>query len=140
MEFCSLGSAVKRAEYFALAAGAIYAGETGFDIYTRGFLTRIRIVRRRKLHGERIYEVDAVHQVLNHRFPRNSLLSHDLLEGAYARAGLASDIEVIEDYPISLQRSQPAKHRWLRGDWQIAGWLFPYVPGETVARVPNPIS
>ncbi len=38
-------------------------------------------------------------RVLNRRFPRNSLLSHDLIEGAYARAGLATDIVVIEDYP-----------------------------------------
>ena len=67
-------------------------------------------------------------------------MSHDLLEGAYARAGLASDIEVIEDYPSHYSAYNRRKHRWLRGDWQIAGWLFPNVPGESVARVPNPIS
>ncbi len=63
-------------------------------------------------------------RVLDQRFPRNALLSHDLIEGAYARAGLASDIEVIEDYPSHYSAYNRRKHRWLRGDWQIAGWLL----------------
>ncbi len=63
-----------------------------------------------------------------------------MIEGAYARAGLASDIEVIEDYPSHYDAYNRRKHRWLRGDWQIAGWLFPHVPEESADRVPNPIS
>ncbi len=90
--------------------------------------------------GKGIYEVDAVHKVLDQRFPRNALLSHDLIEGAYARAGLASDIEVIEDYPSHYSAYNRRKHRWLRGDWQIAGWLLAHVPDEAGARVANPIS
>jgi hypothetical protein len=78
--------------------------------------------------------------VLDRRFPRNALLSHDLIEGAYARAGLASDIEIIEDYPSRFSAYNRRKHRWLRGDWQIAGWLFSRVPEESGLRVPNPIS
>ena len=80
------------------------------------------------------------HRVLDRRFPRNALLSHDLIEGAYARAGLVSDIEVIEDYPSHYSAYNRRKHRWLRGDWQIAGWLLPHVPDESGARVANPIS
>ncbi len=63
-------------------------------------------------------------QVLEHRFPRNALLSHDLIEGAYARAGLVSDVEVIDDYPSHYSAYNRRKHRWLRGDWQIVSWLF----------------
>ena len=66
--------------------------------------------------------------MLDRRFPRNALLSHDLIEGAYARAGLVSDIEVIEDYPSHYSAYNRRKHRWLRGDWQITAWLFPHVP------------
>ena len=55
-------------------------------------------------------------------------------------AGLASDIEVIEDYPSHYSAYNRRKHRWLRGDWQIAGWLFRFVPDESVHRVANPIS
>ncbi len=120
---------------------AIYAGETGFDIYTRAISDAYQdLYGEGSFTGKGIYEVDTVHQVLDQRFPRNSLLSHDLLEGAYARAGLVSDIEVIEDYPSHYSAYNRRKHRWLRGDWQIAGWLLPYVPGESVARLSNPIS
>jgi len=120
---------------------AIYAGETGFDIYTRATSDAYQdLYREGSFTGKGIYEVDAVHQVLDRRFPRNSLLSHDLLEGAYARAGLVSDIEVIEDYPSHYSAYNRRKHRWLRGDWQIAGWLFSHVPGESGDRVANPIS
>jgi hypothetical protein len=120
---------------------AIYAGETGFDIYTRAVSDAYQDLYREGIFtGKGIYEVDTVHRVLDRRFPRNALLSHDLIEGAYARAGLASDIEVIEDYPSRYSAYNRRKHRWLRGDWQIAGWLFPRVPEESHQRVRNPIS
>ena len=79
-------------------------------------------------------------QVLDHRFPRNALLSHDLIEGAYARAGFVSDVQVIDDYPSHYRAYIRRKHRWLRGDWQIVEWLFPRVPDESGNRVRNPIS
>jgi cyclic beta-1,2-glucan synthetase len=120
---------------------AIFAGETGFDIYTRAISDAYQdLYGEGSFTGKGIYEVDAVLQVLDRRFPRNSLLSHDLIEGAYARAGLVSDIEVIEGYPSHYSAYNRRKHRWLRGDWQIAGWLFPFVPTESSGSVPNPIS
>ena len=90
--------------------------------------------------GKGIYDVAAFHEVLNHRFPRNALLSHDLIEGAYARAGLVSDIEVIDDYPSHYSAHTKRKHRWVRGDWQILRWLFNVVPDEYGNLVTNPIS
>jgi len=120
---------------------AIYAGETGFDIYTRAVSDAYQdLYGEGSFTGKGIYEVDTVHRVLDRRFPRNALLSHDLIEGAYARAGLVSDIEVIEDYPSRYNAYNRRKHRWLRGDWQIAGWLLPRVPEESGDRLPNPIS
>ena len=120
---------------------AVYAGETGFDIYTRAVSDAYQdLYGEGSFTGKGIYEVDAIHRVLDRRFPRNALLSHDLIEGAYARAGLASDIELIEDYPSHYSAYNRRKHRWLRGDWQIAGWLLSTVPDESGARVPNPIS
>src|SRR5450755_3335415 len=120
---------------------AIYAGEKGFDIYTRATSDAYQdLYREGSFTGKGIYEVDAVYRVLDRRFPRNALLSHDLLEGAYARAGLTSDIEIIEDYPSHYSAFNRRKHRWLRGDWQIVSWLFPQVPNESTTRVENPIS
>ena len=117
---------------------AIYAGETGFDIYTRAVSDAYQELYGEGIFtGKGIYEVDTVLRVLDRRFPRNALLSHDLIEGAYARAGLASDIEIIEDYPSRYSAYNRRKHRWLRGDWQIAGWLFPRVLEESGPRVPN---
>ena len=119
----------------------IYSGETGFDIYTRAISDVYQDLYGEGIFaGKGIYEVDTVHQVLDRRFPRNALLSHDLIEGAYARAGLASDIEIIEDYPSRYSAYNKRKHRWLRGDWQITNWLLSRVPDETGRLVPNPIS
>jgi hypothetical protein len=120
---------------------AIYAGETGFDIYTRAISDAYQdLYGEGSYSGKGIYEVDTVQQVLNRRFPRNALLSHDLIEGAYARAGLVTDVEVIEDYPSHYSAYNRRKHRWMRGDWQIVEWLTGQVPDESGARVPNPIS
>ena len=120
---------------------SIYSGETGFDIYTRAVSDVYQDLYGEGIFaGKGIYEVDTVQGVLDRRFPRNALLSHDLIEGAYARAGLVSDIEVIEDYPSHYSAYNRRKHRWLRGDWQIAGWLLPRVLDESGRRIPNPIS
>ncbi len=120
---------------------AIFAGETGLDPYTRAISDVYQdLYGEGSFTGKGIYEVDTMFRVLYGRFPRNSLLSHDLIEGAYARAGLTSDISVIEDYPSHYSAYGRRKHRWLRGDWQIVQWLTDRVPDESGARVPNPIS
>jgi len=120
---------------------AIFAGETGLDPYTRAISDVYQdLYGEGSFTGKGIYEVDTMFQVLYGRFPRNSLLSHDLIEGAYARAGLTSDIAVIEDYPSHYSAYSRRKHRWLRGDWQIVEWLTDAVPDESGARVRNPIS
>lgn len=120
---------------------AIFAGETGLDPYTRAISDVYQdLYGEGSFTGKGIYEVDTMDRVLFGRFPRNSLLSHDLIEGAYARAGLVSDVAVIEDYPSHYSAYSRRKHRWLRGDWQIVEWLTDTVPDESGARVPNPIS
>ena len=120
---------------------AIFAGETGLDPYTRAVSDVYQdLFGEGTFTGKGIYEVDTMARVLGRRFPRNALLSHDLIEGAYARAGLATDIVVIEDYPSHYSAYSRRKHRWLRGDWQIVEWLTDRVPDESGARVPNPIS
>ena len=119
----------------------IYSGETGFDIYTRAISDVYQdLYAEGSFTGKGIYEVATLHAVLEKRFPRNALLSHDLIEGAYARAGLATDVEVIDDYPSHYSAYTRRKHRWVRGDWQIAQWLFSRVPDETGRYVRNPIS
>ncbi len=134
-----VGVSVSSAARSRLAA--LYSGETGFDIYTRAVSDVYQDLFGEGIFtGKGIYEVSVLHQVLDRRFPRNALLSHDLIEGAYARAGLVTDIEVIDDYPSHHSAHTRRKHRWVRGDWQIVQWLSSRVPDESGAQVPNPIN
>jgi cyclic beta-1,2-glucan synthetase len=134
-----VGVSVQSASRSRLAA--FFSGETGFDIYTRAVSDVYQDLYGEGIFtGKGIYEVSTLHAVLDRRFPRNSLLSHDLIEGAYARAGLATDIEVVDDYPSHYSAYTRRKHRWVRGDWQIAQWLFRDVPDESGKRSRNPIS
>ncbi len=134
-----VGISVQSASLSRLAN--IYSGQTGFDIYTRATSDVYQDLKGEGIFtGKGIYEVDTLSRVLEHRFPRNALLSHDLIEGAYARAGLVSDVEVIDDYPSHYSAYNRRKHRWVRGDWQIVSWLAGRVPDEAGRRVPNPIS
>jgi hypothetical protein len=120
---------------------ALYSGQTGIDIYTRAVSDAYQdLYGEGSFTGKGIYEVRTLHAVLDKRFPRNSLLSHDLIEGAYARAGLVTDIEVIDDYPSHYSAYTRRQHRWVRGDWQIVQWLSSRVPDESGHSVRNPIS
>ena len=134
-----VGLSVHSASRSRLAS--LYSGQTGFDVYTRAVSDGYQdLYGEGSFTGKGIYEVHALHTVLDKRFPRNALLSHDLIEGAYARAGLATDIEVIDDYPSHYSAYTRRQHRWVRGDWQIAQWLFARVPDESGRFVRNPIS
>jgi len=74
--------------------------------------------------GKGIYEIDSFMASLAGRVPPNSMLSHDLFEGIYARAGLISDVEVVEDFPVRYDAAVQRQHRWVRGDWQLLSWIL----------------
>ncbi len=73
--------------------------------------------------GKGIYDVDAFDAALAGRVPDNTMLSHDLFEGSFARAGLASDISVVEEFPARQDVDAIRQHRWVRGDWQLLPWI-----------------
>jgi cyclic beta-1,2-glucan synthetase len=117
---------------FESAAGSLfarlYAGHTGVDPYTTAVSDTYQ-----DLFGEGIFtgkgliDVEAFAMALLGRVPENALLSHDLFEGLHVRTGLVTDVEVVDDYPASVLAHARRLHRWVRGDWQILGWLFPWV-------------
>ena len=74
--------------------------------------------------GKGIYDVDAFEAALADRTPDSTLLSHDLFEGVFARAGLASDVEVVEEFPARYDVGALRHHRWARGDWQLLPWIL----------------
>ncbi|MDH3315849.1 MAG: glycosyl transferase, partial [Gammaproteobacteria bacterium] len=80
--------------------------------------------------GKGIYDVDAFEAALAGRVPDNALLSHDLFEGVFARAGLASDVEVVEEFPPRYDVAGKRQHRWARGDWQLLPWVFGHLTGS----------
>ncbi len=134
-----IGIAVESASRSRLAS--IYSGQTGFDVYARAVSDTYQDLFQEGIFtGKGIYEPAVLHAVLDRRFPRNALLSHDLIEGAYARAGQASDVELIDDYPSHYMAYSRRKHRWVRGDWQITQWMFARVPDESGSLTVNPIS
>ncbi|MBC5785329.1 cyclic beta 1-2 glucan synthetase [Ramlibacter sp. USB13] len=129
----------------------LHGGEPGIDPYTRAVSDVYQdVFGEGSFIGKGIYEVDAFERVLGGRLPEDQVLSHDLLEGCYARSGLLSDVQLVEDSPARYDDDVRRRHRWMRGDWQIAGWLLPRLrlrtadardPAATqVRRVPNPLS
>jgi len=111
-----------------------FAGDAGVDPYTRVVSDVYQdLFDEGSFIGKGIYDVDAFLQSCE-SLPENAILSHDLLEGAYARSGLLSDIELYEEYPSRYGADINRRHRWIRGDWQIAGWILPRVPGRKEPR------
>jgi cellobiose phosphorylase len=124
----------------SLFASAL-AGEVGLDPYTRevsnfyyDFFGQSQFV------GKGIYDVEAVATVLDGRFPENRILSHDLIEGCFARCGFMNDVELLEEHPATYSADTHRRHRWARGDWQIARWLWPGIPSKTRRSVFNSLS
>jgi cellobiose phosphorylase len=115
--------------------------EPGIDPYTRSVSDVYQdLFGEGSFIGKGIYDVDAFEFALKDRFPENRILSHDLLEGCYARSGLLSDVHLFEEYPASYLQDMRRHRRWMRGDWQIAGWALPRVPGVDGRGVRNPLS
>src|SRR5204863_2358414 len=119
----------------------LFAGEAGIDPYTRAVSDVYQdVFEEGSFIGKGIYDVDAFQQAVAGRFPENTVLSHDRIESCHARSGLVSDIELYEEYPSRYNTDINRRHRWIRGDWQIAQWLLPRVPGPDVRRIANPLS
>ena len=117
------------------------ASELGIDPYTRAVSDVYQdLFGEGSFIGKGIYEVDAFERALGGRFPDNRILSHDLLEGCYARAGLLSDVQLYEEYPSRYSADVNRRHRWIRGDWQIARWVLPGIPGPDGRLRKNPLS
>ncbi|RPJ06415.1 MAG: cyclic beta 1-2 glucan synthetase, partial [Spirochaetaceae bacterium] len=119
----------------------IFGQDFGIDPYTRAVSDVYQdLFLEGSFIGKGIYDVDMFMATLANRLPENRILSHDLLEGTYGRAGLVSDVQVVEDFPASYSEDISRRHRWIRGDWQIASWLMPRVPGFQCRSQKNPVS
>lgn len=119
----------------------LFANPIGIDPYTEAISDVYQdLSGEGSYQGKGIYDVRAFSRILSGRFPENRILSHDLIEGAHVRVGLASDIELFDDFPQGYQSYAKRAHRWIRGDWQLVGWIFPRVPLADGSRGRNPLS
>ena len=104
-----------------------------FDFHTLAE-SKIR-VRSTDTPGQTFTTLDGEEREL----PEGALLSHDHFEGAFARCGLASDVELFDDFPTHYEQNARRLHRWARGDWQLLPWILghpPEVEGRDVPAMP----
>lgn len=125
-------TATRFSRLFAAAAGTDPYTHVSSDLYQDLF-------GESSYQGKGIYDVEVFHRALDRRFPESRILSHDLLEGAYVRVGLASDVEILDEFPPNYETYSRREHRWIRGDWQIASWVGSTIP-TPIGTEKNPLS
>ena len=103
----------------------VFSGPAGIDPYASAVSDVYQdLFGEGSYTGKGIYDIDAFEQALAGRVPENTLLSHDLFEGTFARAGLVTDVELFDEYPSHYLESAARQHRWARGDWQLLPWIL----------------
>lgn len=103
----------------------IFSGSAGIDPYASAVSDVYQdLFQEGSYTGKGIYDLDAFASAMANRVPDNTLLSHDLFEGVFARAGLATDIELFDEFPSNYLVSASRQHRWARGDWQLLPWIL----------------
>jgi len=119
----------------------LFASHAGLDPYTQMVSDVYQdLFGEGSYVGKAIYDIEAFHRSLLNRVPENTLLSHDLFEGCFARVGLASDIEIFDDFPARHDVHAKRLHRWVRGDWQLLPWMLNRIPDSSGGRYVTPLS
>lgn len=121
--------------------GKMHGHDTGIDPYTHASSDVYQdLFREGSFIGKGIYDIDVFMKAGENAFPENRILSHDLIEGCYARAGLLNDVLLYEHHPVSYHNDVKRRRRWIRGDWQIASWALPFLPVNGGRFVKKPLS
>ncbi|WP_137808041.1 GH36-type glycosyl hydrolase domain-containing protein [Pseudomonas sp. G(2018)] len=119
----------------------LFGSDAGVDPYTRAVSDVYQdLFQQGSFIGKGIYDVDAFTCALEGCLPDNQILSHDLIEGCYARSGLLSDVQLYEQYPSRFGADVKRRHRWVRGDWQLLPWILPWVRNADGDWVHNRLS
>ena len=103
----------------------IFAGSAGIDPYASAVSDVYQdLFQEGSFTGKGIYDLDAFEAAMADRVPENTLLSHDLFEGVFARAGLVTNVELFDEFPSNYLVSATRQQRWARGDWQLLPWIL----------------
>jgi cyclic beta-1,2-glucan synthetase len=118
----------------------IFSGPAGIDPYAAAVSDVYQdLFGEGSYTGKGIYDVDAFTAALDGKVPESGMLSHDLFEGVFARAGLVTDVELFEEFPSHFEAAAARQHRWARGDWQLLPWIFGRGPTRDGGRLRVPI-
>ena len=103
----------------------VFSGPAGLDPYASAVSDVYQdLFGEGSYTGKGLYDVDVFETALAGRVPDNTVLSHDLFEGIFARCGLVVDVEFFDDFPSNAEFAASRQHRWARGDWQLLPWIF----------------
>ena len=112
------------AEHEATIFQRVYSGAAGIDPYASAISDVYQdLFGEGSYTGKGIYDLAAFEASTAGRAPENALLSHDLFEGIFARAGLVTDVELFDEFPSHYLVAAARQHRWARGDWQLLPWI-----------------
>lgn len=119
----------------------IFAGMGGTDLYANAISDVYQDNFGEGIFtGKGIYDVKVFHKVLSNEIPENTVLSHDLLEGSYLRAALDTSIFLLDGCPGKYNSYMKRLHRWIRGDWQLLGWLKNTITTKNGTKKQNPLN
>ncbi|HQK72622.1 MAG TPA: glucoamylase family protein [Clostridiales bacterium] len=119
----------------------ILTGQAGIDPYANAVSNVYQDLFGEGIFtGKGIYDLEAFQSILKQAIPENAVLSHDLLEGCFIRAGLISDLKLVDSYPSKFNSYSARQHRWIRGDWQLVPFLFRKIRNSRNEMVPNPLT
>ena len=111
---------------------AVHSGHPGVDPYTTAVSDVYQdLFGEGSFTGKGIYDVAAFRPATRGRFPENTLLSHDLIEGNYARAGARHRHRGLRRLPGALPQLSPG------ASTAGSGATGSFCPGSA-ARVPGP--
>jgi cyclic beta-1,2-glucan synthetase len=113
------------AEHEATIFQRVYSGAAGIDPYASAVSDVYQdLFGEGSYTGKGIYDLAAFEAAIADRAPENAMLSHDLFEGIFARAGLITDVELFDEFPSHYLVAAARQHRWARGDWQLLPWIL----------------
>jgi len=119
----------------------IFTGQEGIDPYANAISDVYQDLFSEGIFtGKGIYDLKAFQSVLKNAIPEDAILSHDLLEGSYARTGLVTDLKLVDSFPSKYNSFSSRIYRWVRGDWQLLPLLFGKFLGRGKSRLSNPLT
>ncbi len=127
--------AENRIKKFPTFFNMVMSGDAGITAYDS-----LTGERYQDLFGESIFcgkgliDVETYYKLLDKSLPEECILSHDIVEGEYLRAGYVPDIQIAESFPETVQSFYKRLHRWVRGDWQNIIFILGKNPMNFISR------